>query len=155
MTRIHSSTSTFLPIWPSCQMVYTAEKGPMALDTSLAPCVKDMTHAENTYMEDAGWSREHGKNTQVVPAWLPRSVVAMSNPAAGCMHYQTALIDELITWRYRNRLSTLGSKTSAWSCTALTVALVAMTSWTSWLTFCVHPRAGVSWHTSVTCQNEV
>lgn len=48
MTRIHSWTLTFLSIKPSDQMEYTAEKGPMALDTSLAPCVKDMTAAENT-----------------------------------------------------------------------------------------------------------
>ena len=31
------------------QMLYTAAKGPMALATSLAPCVKDITAAENTW----------------------------------------------------------------------------------------------------------
>jgi hypothetical protein len=41
---------TLLEIWPVLQIWYTPAKGPMALATSLAPCTKDMAHAENTYM---------------------------------------------------------------------------------------------------------
>ena len=40
---------TLLAMVPVDQMEYTAARGPMALDTSLAPCVKDMTHAEKIY----------------------------------------------------------------------------------------------------------
>ena len=39
---------TLLEIWPVCQIWYTPDRGPMALATSLAPCTKDMAHAENT-----------------------------------------------------------------------------------------------------------